>query len=172
MLNKMLKLFALLTASSTAVPVRRQPLTPERFARGNAARAARHHAHVARSLGVAVPVVPNRNLEDFEYLGEIGIGTPPQNFDVVYDTGSSNLWVPSSKCTDVAISPACKTDDKFYENRSSTFEVDGRDYFLPYGSGVAAGFLGRDVVTIGDATATNFVRYFARAPPKNCDCDT
>jgi len=147
---------ALLAVAASAVPVRRQPLTVERFSRGNAARAARHHAHVSRTQGLGVPVVPNQNLGDFEYLGEIGIGTPVQSFDVVYDTGSSNLWVPSSKCTDVGISPACKTDAKYYENRSSTWEEDGRDYFLPYGSGVAAGFLSRDVVTIGAAVATNY----------------
>jgi hypothetical protein len=72
------KLAALL-ATATAVPVRRQPLTPERFSRGNAARAAHHAAHVSSKLtGLEVPVVPNQNLEDFEYLGTIGIGSPPQ----------------------------------------------------------------------------------------------
>ncbi|KFW04900.1 Gastricsin, partial [Eurypyga helias] len=74
---------------------------------------------------------PITNHLDSSYFGEISIGTPPQNFLVLFDTGSSSLWVPSTYCQ----APACFNHAKFEPSESSTFICDGQSYTISYGSG-------------------------------------
>ncbi|NXA29938.1 PEPC protein, partial [Ibidorhyncha struthersii] len=85
------------------------------------------------------------------YFGEISIGTPPQNFLVIFDTGSANLWVPSSYCQ----TPACGNHARFNPSLSSTFSGIGVAYTLSYGFGDLSVALGYDTVTIQNIVIRN-----------------
>ncbi|XP_073176059.1 gastricsin-like isoform X2 [Lepidochelys kempii] len=91
------------------------------------------------------------NYLDMSYYGEISIGTPPQNFLVLFDTGSSNLWVPSVYCQ----SQACTTHTLFNPSASSTYSSNGQTFSLQYGSGSLTGVFGYDTVTIEDVSIPN-----------------
>jgi len=89
---------------------------------------------------------------DAQYYGPITIGDPPQSFLVLFDTGSSNLWVPSSQCPWWQIS--CDLHTKYYSSQSNTYKPNGTKFSIQYGSGAAEGFISNDQIGIGGVTVT------------------
>ncbi|CAD7002402.1 unnamed protein product [Ceratitis capitata] len=96
---------------------------------------------------------------NLEYYGIISIGTPAQEFLVLFDTGSSNLWVPSSTCP--TSNEACQSHNQYDSSASSTYVANGEAFSIEYGSGSLSGFLSQDTVRVAGLTISNQV--FAEA---------
>ncbi|XP_010755393.1 gastricsin [Larimichthys crocea] len=91
------------------------------------------------------------NYADTTYYGPITIGTPPQSFLVLFDTGSANLWVDSIYCN----TQACNAHTKFNPQQSSTYSANGRNFYLPYGAGSLYGIFAYDTVNVGGIVINN-----------------
>ncbi|KAF0041214.1 hypothetical protein F2P81_007112 [Scophthalmus maximus] len=91
------------------------------------------------------------NYADTTYYGAISIGTPPQSFQVLFDTGSANLWVDSVYCN----TQACNAHTKFNPRQSSTYSANGQSFYLPYGAGSLYGIFGYDTVNVGGIVINN-----------------
>ncbi|XP_027387154.1 pregnancy-associated glycoprotein 1-like [Bos indicus x Bos taurus] len=103
------------------------------------------------SRGSNLTIHPLRNIMDMLYVGNITIGTPPQEFQVVFDTGSSDLWVPSVFCQSLA----CATKVMFIHLYSSTFRHTQKVFNIKYNTGRMKGLLVYDTVRIGDLVSTD-----------------
>jgi len=84
-----------------------------------------------------------------QYYGIVEMGTPPQSFQVIFDTGSSNLWVPKVGCKHCGL-PFVGRKHKYDHSKSSSYEEDGGDFEIQYGSGSVSGFFSKDSVTLAD----------------------
>jgi len=86
----------------------------------------------AQYLGGSTDIVMN-DFQDSSYYGEITVGTPPQSFMVIYDTGSANLWIPNLHVNP----PKRRTYDS---SKSSTYTRNGKQFHIEYGSGPVSGY--------------------------------
>lgn len=96
------------------------------------------------------------------YTGPLSIGNPPQEFKVIFDTGSSDLWVLSEhnsahvvKCYGHSMDPTCPASSFCYidnfnslysREKSSTANHVGKSWSILYGKGGATGSTTKDTV--------------------------
>lgn len=107
-----------------------------------------HSAHTQLRLNGQVDndiFVRLKNVRNTQYVGEIGIGDPPQPLSVIFDTGSSNLWVTSSLCE----SRACLLHNRYDHKVSSSYKQVGYEIEVTFGTGRIKGFISRDTFTLG-----------------------
>lgn len=87
--------------------------------------------------------------ENSQYYGEIQLGTPAQTFNVIFDTGSADLWVASSDCND-----SCGRHAKYDSSKSSTYIANGTTFHIEYGSGPVDGYQSYDNLNFGGLGVT------------------
>jgi len=119
------------------------------FVRSQLARVARKYNLKPREHAdsESLPLVDE---SDEDWYGTVSIGTPAQDFKILFDTGSADLWVPSATCT----SAACQNHQKYDSSQSSSYVADGTTFSIQYGTGSMDGIVSQDVVQIGDLQVT------------------
>ncbi|CAD5233670.1 unnamed protein product [Bursaphelenchus xylophilus] len=90
------------------------------------------------------------NFGDVEYYGRVVVGTPLKEYRVVFDTGSTNFWIMSSKCrVETKTGKACKDKSLYNKHSSSTYTKRSGKFRQLYEIGFAYGDFAQDVVAIG-----------------------
>ncbi|NXH24541.1 PEPA protein, partial [Myiagra hebetior] len=159
----LLALVGLAQGFQTRVPLRRMKSLRQRLQEQGLLESylEQHPYNLAAKYFPGIAVEPLENYMDDEYFGTISIGTPPQEFTVVFDTGSSNLWVPSVFCS----SPACRNHNRFNPSESSTFLSTNDTLFIAYGTGSMTGVLGYDTVNVAGINVRNQIFGLAETEP-------
>lgn len=92
--------------------------------------------------------VPLTNFMDAQYYGPVSVGSPAQDFTVIFDTGSSNTWFPSKHCKSLS----CLMHQRYDSEKSQTFQANSTEFKIRYGTGAVEGFISEDVMEIGGLT--------------------
>jgi len=104
--------------------------------------------------------IPLRNQEVY-FTASVKVGTPPQQFDLVADTGSTTLLLQSCACQTLGACPASYGKCFIGTDASSTFglatewtELNGEPvtWSLVYGSGDIEAVAASDAVTVGNVS--------------------
>ncbi|KAJ7844437.1 aspartic peptidase A1 [Mycena olivaceomarginata] len=125
-------------------------------ANGTAAAGGAAAANGTAALVANAPTTGNSlglNIEgpDVGYLATVQMGTPPQNFLILMDSGSADLWVASEACTSTA-GGDCGNHQTLGSKSSSSFVASNTPFQVTYGTGAVAGAIVTDDISIAGLT--------------------
>lgn len=101
---------------------------------------------VANAPGADNSLALDNETPDIGYLATVQMGTPPQNYLILMDSGSADLWVASEDCTD------CGQHQTLGTQSSSTFTDTGSPFSVTYGTGSVSGDIVNDDITVAGLT--------------------
>jgi Eukaryotic aspartyl protease len=87
------------------------------------------------------------NFYNYNYVGRIMVGSPPQAFNTIFDTGSTNFWVLSNFCEGPRLHNGC--NHAYDPDSSPSYAPTNLACQVEFGSGSVQGFFARDEVTLG-----------------------
>ncbi|KAI6234634.1 Asp-1 [Aphelenchoides fujianensis] len=119
----------------------------------------RVHVPANRIRPAAGSSQPLLDYDDLLYVAAVSLGTPAQDFQLVLDSSSADLWVVDAGCTEDQCRgfPESGYSKHAYDrSQSSTFEEDGRPFELAFGNGESCtGEWAVDRLSLGDFSADN-----------------
>jgi hypothetical protein len=130
------------TASAILIPLERTPPQPPKAWSTLEA--------ISTDKAVDIDNVGNVRSPQMQYRGSLSLGSPPQEFRLIFDTGSSVthkqwLWVPAVDC-------ACHSSKHYFSSKdSSTYLTDEVPKYLAYGRGVVSGVLANETVSFTES---------------------
>jgi len=80
-----------------------------------------------------------------EFTGPVQVGSPGQEQQCIFDTGSSMAWIMSTKCT----SEICQMHHRFDSTKSDTFSSLHDAMNVQFGTGSLSGTLAKDTISLG-----------------------
>eukprot|EP00933_Yihiella_yeosuensis_P027704 TRINITY_DN2159_c0_g1_i3.p1 TRINITY_DN2159_c0_g1~~TRINITY_DN2159_c0_g1_i3.p1 ORF type:complete len:779 (+),score=194.10 TRINITY_DN2159_c0_g1_i3:88-2424(+) len=124
----------------------------------------RSHArarHMSRHRATLLESMTTEIVHKTAYWGSISVGSPPQEFKVIFDTGSGNLILPSTKCT----GRGCTVHKRYDPSQSSSAEQVTNENGegsteITFGTGDVTGDYYKDKFCVADSLCSD-IRFIA-----------
>ncbi|KAG8246778.1 hypothetical protein J6590_077119 [Homalodisca vitripennis] len=101
-----------------------------------------------------------KDVQDVYYYGIMSFGTPKQLVNILFDSGSADLWVASIDiCT--YDNTYCRVHSTYSHNVSQTYHKNGSTFAIQYGIGSTSGYVSIDNIEVGQLLVTG--QYFGEA---------